>query len=100
MAIFLTIAINLFSSAKNSGFGSVFVTSFVITIFYAVIFIFLMGWVAWIIVLLIAWLIISARHHIGFLGAILATIIAFILYVIVAIVLGIIFHVTLIVLPF
>ena len=100
MSIFLTFAINLFSSAKNSGFGSVFLTSFVITVFYAIVFLFLQGWLAWIIVLIVAWLIISARHHIGFLGAILATVIAFILYVIVAIVLGILLNVTLIVLPF
>jgi hypothetical protein len=100
MAIFLKIALSLFSSARHKEFGSVFLTSFVITVIYAVTFLFLSGWVAWVIVLIVAWLLISFRHQTGVFGAIGVTIVAFILYVIVAILLGILLGVTLIVLPF
>jgi hypothetical protein len=100
MAIFLKIALSFFSSARHTEFGNVFLTSFVITIVYALTFLFLSGIVAWIIVLIVAWLIISARHHTGFLGAIAVTIIAFLLYVLVAVLLGLLIGVTLIVLPF
>ena len=75
-------------------------TSFILTVIYALTFLFLGGWLAWIIVLIAAWLIISGRHHVGFLGAILVTVIAFILYIIVAIILGLLLGITLIVLPF
>ncbi|MFW9951970.1 MAG: hypothetical protein ACFFKA_17770 [Candidatus Thorarchaeota archaeon] len=61
---------------------------------------FLSGWVAWVVVLIVAWLIISARHHTGFFGAIAVTLVAFVLYVIVAILLGVLLGVTLIILPF
>ena len=100
MAIFLKIALSLFSSARHTEFGSLFLTSFVITVIYALTFLFLNGWVAWVIVLIVAWLLISARHHTGIFGAIAVTIVAFILYVIVAILLGILLGVTLIILPF
>ena len=100
MAIFLKFALNIFSSARHTEFGQVFMTSFIITIIYALTFLFLGGWLAWLIVLIVAWLIISGRHHVGFLGAILVTVIAFILYIIVAILLGMLFNITLIVLPF
>jgi len=101
MAIFLKIALSFFNNTRHTGFGPVFATSFVITIIYALTFLFISSWVvAWIIVLIAAWLIISASHHTGFLGAIAVTIVAFILYIIVAILLGILLGVTLIVLPF
>jgi len=100
MAIFLKIALSLFSNVRHKEFGSVFLTSFVITVIYALTFLFLSGWVAWVIVLIVAWLIISARHNTGLFGAIAVTIVAFILYVIVAILLGILLDVTLIILPF
>ena len=100
MAIFLKLALSLFSSSRQKEFGSVFLTAFVITVIYALTFLFLNGWVAWVIVLIVAWLIISARHHTGLFGAIAVTIVAFILYVIVAILLGILLGVTLIILPF
>ena len=100
MAIFLKIALGLFSSARHKEFGSVFLTSFVITVIYALTFLFIGTWVAWVIVLIAAWLIISARHHTGIFGAIGVTIVAFILYVIVAFLLGLLLGVTLIVLPF
>ena len=100
MAIFLKLALSLFSSSRQKEFGSVFLTAFVITVIYALTFLFLSGWVAWVIVLIVAWLIISARHHTGLFGAIAVTIVAFILYVIVAILLGILLGVTLIILPF
>ena len=100
MAIFLKIALSFFSSARHTEFGSVFLTSFVITVIYALTFLFIGTWVAWVIVLIVAWLIISARHHTGLFGAIAVTIVAFILYVIVAFLLGLLLGVTLIVLPF
>ena len=100
MAIFLKLALNLFSSAKHIEFGQVLITAFIITVIYALVFLFLGSWVAWIIVLIAAWLIISGRHHIGFLGAIVATVLAFILFIIIALLLGILLGITLIVLPF
>jgi len=100
MAIFLKITLSLFSGVRHKEFGSVFWTSFIITIIYALTFLFLSGWVAWVIVLIVAWLLISARHHTGIFGAIGVTIVAFILYVIVAYLLGLLLGVTLIVLPF
>ena len=100
MAIFLKLALTLFSSARHKEFGPVFLTAFVITVIYALTFLFLSGWVAWVIVLIVAWLLISFRHHTGVFGAVGVTIVAFILYVIVAILLGILLGVTLIILPF
>jgi len=100
MAIFLKLALGLMSKSKHTEFGNVFLTSFLLTIIYALVFLFLGGWLAWLIVLVLAWLIISTRHHTGFLGAILITIIALILYIIVAIILGLILGVTLLILPF
>jgi len=100
MAIFLKIALSFFSGARHTEFGSVFLTSFIITVIYALTFLFLNGWVAWVIVLIVAWLLISARHNTGIFGAIGVTIVAFILYVIVAILLGMLLGVTLIILPF
>jgi len=103
ITIFLKLALGFFSKAKHTEFGQVFLTSFVLTIIYALIFLFLGGWLAWIIVLIAAWLIISGRHHTGFLGAIVVTVLAFILYIIVTILLGILLvllGITLIVLPF
>ncbi|NVM18441.1 MAG: hypothetical protein HWN80_12055 [Candidatus Lokiarchaeota archaeon] len=100
MAIFLKIALSFFSSARHTEFGSVFLTSFVITVIYAITFLFIGNWVAWVIVLIVAWLIISARHHTGIFGAIAVTIVAFILYVIVAILLELLLGVDLITLPF
>ena len=100
MAIFLKIALSFFSGARHREFGSVFLTSFLITVIYALTFLFLNGLVAWVIVLIVAWLLISARHNTGIFGAIGVTILAFILYVIVAILLGILLGVTLIILPF
>jgi len=100
MAIFLMIALGFFSKAKHTHFGQVFLTSFLITVAYALIFYFLGGWLAWIIALFLVWLIISVSHNIGFLAAIVVTILAFLIYVLVAIVLGMIIGTTLIVLPF
>ncbi|MFX0142256.1 MAG: hypothetical protein ACFFDN_51935, partial [Candidatus Hodarchaeota archaeon] len=88
MAIFLKLALSFFSKARHTEFGSVFLTSFIITIFFAIIFLFFGGWVAWILALVISWIIIAARHNIGFLYAIIVTILAFLLYIIVALIIG------------
>ncbi len=100
MAIFLKIALSFFSSVRHREFGSVFLTSFVITVIYALTFLFIGTWIAWVIVLIVSWLLISARHNTGIFGAIGVTILAFILYVIVAYLLGLLLGVTLIILPF
>ena len=100
MAIFLSIALGFISKSKHTHFGQVFLTSFLITVAYALIFYFLGGWLAWIVALLLAWLIIMVSHNIGFLAAIVVTILAFLIYVLVAFVLGMIIGTTLIVLPF
>ena len=100
MAIFLLIALGFISKAKHTHFGQVFLTSFLITVAYALIFYFLCGWLAWIVALILAWLVIMVSHNIGLLAAIVVTILAFLIYVLVAIVLGMIIGTTLIVLPF
>jgi len=98
MTIFLKLALGIISKAKNTSFGQVFLTSFLLTIVYAIVFLFLGGWIAWLIVLILAWLIISARHHTGFLGAIVITVLAFIFFIIVVILIELIVGVTIIVL--
>ena len=102
MAIFLSIALGFISKAKHTNFGQVFLTSFLITVAFALIFYFLgdWGWFTWIVALLLAWLIVMVSHNIGFLAAVVVTILAFLIYVLVAIVLGMILNMTLIVLPF
>ncbi|MFW9878695.1 MAG: hypothetical protein ACFFG0_36920 [Candidatus Thorarchaeota archaeon] len=99
MAIFLKIALGFFSKSTHTDFGQVFFTSFLITIAFAVVFLFFGGLAAWIIALIITWIIISIRHNVGFLSAIVITVLAFLIYVIVAIIIGVIIGVTLVVLP-
>jgi len=100
MAIFLKLALNLFSKAKHKEFGQVFATSLILTIVFALTFLFLGSWLAWVIVLIVTWLIINGRHHTGFLGAIVVTILAFILFIIVIILLVVLFGFTLFVILF
>jgi len=100
MAIFLKLALGLFSKSKNTEFGRVFLTSFLITIIFAVTFLFLGGWLAWVVALVLTWIIISASHSTGFGYAILISIVAFLIYVLVAWLIGLIIGVTLITLPF
>ena len=101
MAIFLKIALGFFSKARHTNFGQVFLTAFLITLVFALTFLFLeLGWLAWLIALFLTWLIISVSHNIGFLSAIVATVLAFLIYILVAFILGLIIGTTLIVLPF
>jgi hypothetical protein len=100
MTIFLKIALGFFSKAKHTNFGQVFLTAFLITIAFALTFLFLGGWFAWIVALILTFLIISVSHNLGFLSAILVTILAFLIYVLIALVIGWILNTTLIVLPF
>ena len=100
MAIFLKIALGFFSKSRRTDFGQVFLTSFLITIAFAIVFLFFGGLLAWIIALIITWIVISIRHNVGFLSAIIITVLAFLIYVIVALIIGAILDVTLIVLPF
>lgn len=99
MAIFLKLALSFFSKAKHTEFGSVFLTSFIITLFIAIIFLFLGSWLAWIVALILIWIIISARHNVGFLYAIVVTVIAFLLYILVIWIIGALLHVTIVVWP-
>lgn len=98
IAIFMKIALGFFSKAKHSEFGQVFLTSFLMMLILFLFDFFLPGVIGLIIALVLIWLLISGRHHTGFFGAILITIIAIILYVVVAIILGLLFGITLIVL--
>lgn len=100
IAIFLKIALGFFSRSTHTDLGQVFFTSFIITIAFALVFLFFGGLLAWILALVITWIIISVRHNVGFLSAIIVTVLAFLLYVIVALIIGAIIDVTLIVLPF
>ncbi|MFO7796167.1 MAG: hypothetical protein ACQERB_12030 [Promethearchaeati archaeon] len=100
MTIFLAIALSFFSKARHDRFGEVFLTSFIITIIFAITFIFLTGIVAWIIVLILTWLLISARHHTGFLGAIAVSVVAFLLYIIVALIIEALVGIAIFVWPF
>ncbi len=101
MAIFLKIALGFFSKARHTNFGQVFVTAFLITLVFALTFLFLeLGWLAWLIALFLSFLIISVSHNIGFLSAIVVTVLAFLIYILVAFVIGLIIGTTLIVLPF
>ena len=101
MAIFLKIALGFFSKARHTNFGQVFVTAFLITLVFALTFLFLeLGWLAWLIALVLTWLIISVSHDIGFLSAIVVTVLAFLIYILVAFIIGLIIGTTLIVLPF
>lgn len=98
ITIFMKLALGFFSKAKHTEFGQVFLTSFLM-----ILILFLFNWfwpgiIGLIIALILIWILISARHHTGFFGAILITIIAIILYVIVAIIIGVLFHVTLLIL--
>ncbi|MHA2267773.1 MAG: hypothetical protein ACXAB8_08230 [Promethearchaeota archaeon] len=101
MAIFLKVALGFFSKARHTNFGQVFLTAFLITLVFALTFLFLeLGWLAWVIALFLTWLIISVSHNIGFLSAIVVTVLAFLIYILVAFVIGLIIGTTLIVLPF
>ena len=100
MAIFLKLALGFFSKARNTEFGHVFLTAFLITITFALVFLFLGGWLAWLIVLVVTWLLISVSHNVGFLSAIVITVIAFLLYVLVVILLSALLNVTIDILPF
>jgi hypothetical protein len=100
MAIFLKLALSFFSKAKHTNFGNVFLTAFLITITFALVFLFLGGWVAWLVALIVTWLLICVSHNVGFLSAIVITVIAFLLYVLVVLLLSTLLHVTINIWPF
>ncbi|MFX1431790.1 MAG: hypothetical protein ACFFCY_16610 [Promethearchaeota archaeon] len=100
IAIFLKLALGFFSKARNTEFGHVFLTAFLITVTFAFVFLFLGGWLAWLVALVITWLLISVSHNVGFLSAIVITVIAFLLYVLVVILLSALLNVTIDILPF
>ncbi|MBY9004919.1 MAG: hypothetical protein KGD73_13165 [Candidatus Lokiarchaeota archaeon] len=96
IAIFMKIALGFFSNSKHTEFGQVFLTSFLMMLILFLFDFFLPGLLGLIIALILIWLLISGRHHTGFLGAILITIIAIVLYIVVAIIIGLLFGITLI----
>lgn len=100
MAIFLKLALSFFSKAQHTNFGNVFLTAFLITITFALVFLFLGGWVAWLVALIVTWILICVCHNVGFLSAIVITIIAFLLYVLVVLLLSTLLHVTINIWPF
>jgi len=100
MAIFLKLTLSFFSKARNTDFGRVFITAFLITVTFALVFLFLGGWLAWLLALILTWVIISVNHNVGFLSAIVITVIAFLLYVLVVILISALLHVTIDILPF
>ncbi len=100
ITIFLKIALGMVDNAKHTEFGNVFITSLVITIIWLLLGIFLLPLTAFIVGLILMWIIISIRHDTGFATAIGVTVIALILYIIVIILLGILFHITIVQLPF
>ena len=103
LAIFLSIALSFFSKAKHTNFGNVFLTAFLITLVYALVFYFWSGldiWIAWLIVLIITWILISVSHNVGFLSAIVITVIAFILYVLIVLLLSELLNVHIDIIPF
>jgi len=100
MAIFLSIALSFFSKAKNTNFGHVFLTAFLITITFALAFLYLESWLAWLVALILTWIIISVSHNVGLLSAIVITVIAFLIYVLVVILIGALLHVSIDILPF
>ena len=97
---FLEISIEFFSKARHTEFGQVFLTSFLITLTFALVFLFLGGWLAWLIALILTWLIISARHNVGFLSAIVITVLAFLIYILVVILIAAALGVTILLWPF
>ncbi len=98
ITIFMKIALGFFSKAKHTEFGQVFLTTFLMILILFLFDWFWPGILGLIIALILIWVLISARHHTGFLGAILITIIAIILYIVVAIILGMLLDVSLIIL--
>ena len=98
MTLFLKLAIGFFKKSKNKEFGKVFVTSFIITIVYVIVFLFPLGWISWIIVLVVAWILISVRHKTGFIAAIVITVIAFVLFIVITFLIGLLIGITIIVL--
>ena len=89
LTIFLKLALGLVKS-KHNDFGEVFVTTFVIILVIAILFLFRLGLLAFLIGLLLMWVIISSRHETGFLGAIVVSILALIIAFIILILIGIV----------
>ncbi|MFX1242018.1 MAG: hypothetical protein ACFFA7_12285 [Promethearchaeota archaeon] len=100
ITIFLKLTLSFFSKAQHTNFGNVFLTAFLITITFALVFLFLEGWVAWLVALIVTWILICVSHNVGFLSAIVITVIAFLLYVLVVLLLSTLLNVTINIWPF
>lgn len=82
MTIFLKLALGMIDKAKNTEFGSVFVTS-LLMVLCLYFFMWLLGLIGLIIGVILVFVILGGRHNISFLTAILVAIVAFILFIIV-----------------
>jgi hypothetical protein len=100
MTIFFKLALGMVSKSRHTEFGTVFVSSLIITILWALFGIFFSPLVALLLGLLFMWIIISTRHDTGFAAAIGVSVIALILFIIVVIILRIAFNITVYTLPF
>ena len=89
LTIVLKIALGFVDKAKHEKFGEVFVTCLLIIVVVAIVYVFIPGYIALIVGLILMWLIISARHNTGFVTAIGVSILAFIIAIILLIVIGI-----------
>lgn len=99
IAIFLKLAL-AFVDSKNEDFGQIFGTSLIIIIIFAILGLFIGGFLLLIIALIVMWLIISARHTESFLAAILVSVIAVVLFILVIWLIAYAFGITIIALPF
>ncbi|MHA1147226.1 MAG: hypothetical protein ACTSR8_03180 [Promethearchaeota archaeon] len=95
VAIFLKIGLSM-TDAEKTEFSSVFATALVITIFFMILSLFIIGtywWLILLIALLLMWLIIAKRHEITFLKAILVTVIALIAFIVTIWLIAYLFHI-------
>ena len=89
ITIFLKIALGMIDKSRNTEFGAVFVTSLLIVWCLNLLSWFL-GLIGLIIAVFIAFAIISSRHKISYLTAILVAIVALVIYIIVIIIISVI----------
>jgi len=92
LTIVLKIALGFVSGAKHKDFGEVFVTSLIIVVVVAIVYLIIpgIGFLALLVGLILMWLIISSRHDTGFVTAIGVSVVAFIIAIILLFILGLI----------
>lgn len=98
MALILKLGLGLLNDVIQTEYIPVFLTSLAISVVFALTNLFLIDWVAWLVISIGGCFIINARHEVGFFGALFAIVVAIVLYLIVGFLLGAVFGVSLIVL--